>query len=211
MRPITRHLTSSAALLVLTHPVIASAAAPDFCVRQFEGASLAMSYDAIKAEWTRRGYQDVSPAALPGGRANQRLALEFSKNGGASFNNSGGMTLRWHAAEAGGPAIQYSESGTATAALGAGGWSNGKLFLDRQGEFCSSGATNTPELQCSTTSRNTRIDVKSPLRADNTQCIYTAVAAAMQRKTMVTESVMRQSLSSKRDDRLEAMRKHQTQ
>jgi hypothetical protein len=172
-------------LIVATHAV---AAPPDFCTRQIEGATLEMSYDAVKAEWARRGYQDVSPAALPGGRPNTRLALDFSKNGGANFMNPGGQTLSWRAAEAGGPMIQLAESGTATAALGAGGWSNGQRFLDRQAEFCS---TASPDVQCDRTRQSVRIDVKSPLRPDNTQCAYTIFAASQTRRTMVSESISR--------------------
>ncbi|MBN8279966.1 MAG: hypothetical protein J0M16_05115 [Gammaproteobacteria bacterium] len=45
----------------------AVAAGADVCQRELEGVSVTMDFDAAKAAWTARGYQDVSPAQLARG------------------------------------------------------------------------------------------------------------------------------------------------
>ncbi|MBN8279969.1 MAG: hypothetical protein J0M16_05130 [Gammaproteobacteria bacterium] len=171
----------SLATLALLAVTPAIAAPPDICQRQIEGVSLDMSFDAIKAEWTRRGYQDVTQLK-PG--QDPRSTLNFAKNGGSNLQNPGGVTLSWQTS-AESVSIGSQQTGVAR------GTSPNELFQARYAELCPAGEVRTPELWCTKSGRNHRIDARSPLAPDNWQCVYSVDLSGRMGVTMVGEGVQK--------------------
>jgi hypothetical protein len=178
----------------------AQATEADLCQRQIEGVSAAMDFDAAKAEWTARGYQDVSPAQLPGALPNNKLQLKVVRDGGARADAPGSATLQWQVSpdDRRQVTVTYQLVGTVTGPLLKGGWSHGQMFLDRKTEFCQSPDPRFPR-DCAVDS----IRARAPLSSDNLQCVYSVEARLLGRSSgLITESVQRteQSLEQRKED-----------
>jgi hypothetical protein len=188
-----------AALLADACPA-ALATETDLCQRQIEGVSVSMDFDAAKAEWTARGYQDVSPAQLPGALPNNKLQLKVIRDGGARADTPGSATLLWQvsADDRRQVTVSYQLVGTVTGPLQTGGWSHGRMFLDRKAQFCQPPDPTFPR-DCAVDS----IRARAPLSPDNFQCTYSVEARLLSPNSgLITESVQRteQSLNQRKED-----------
>lgn len=170
-----------AAALALVSP-ISFAAPPDICARKIEGVSITMSYAEAKAEWSARGYKDITPALLPGRgrqRPNNQELVKFEKGGGANLLNPGGMTLTWQKNSSGHTTVSLSE---AEAAPGA----PSQRLRERWAEFCQT-PTRSTNLECS--SSPPYIAVLSPAPDRDLQCRYSAAANRQGGASMINEAV----------------------
>ncbi len=164
----------------------------DLCQRKLEGVSVAMDFDAEKAEWTARGYRDASPALLPGALPNDKIQLMFVRDGGARADAPGSATLIWQTSpgDRGQVTVSYGLVGTVTGPLLPEGWSHGRMFLDRKAEFC------PPDPQFPRDCALDLIRARAPLTPDNHQCIYPVSARLLSLGSgLVTESVQRSEQS----------------
>jgi hypothetical protein len=182
----------------------AGAGGQDLCPRTLEGVSVTMDYDAAKAEWTARGYQDVSPAQLAGALPNNKLQLQFVRDGGAAAGRPGSATLVWQASpdDRRQVTVSYQLVGTVSGPLLTGGWSHGRMFLDRKAEFC------PPDPAFPRDCAVDAIRARGPLAADNLQCTYSVAARLLDpRSGLITESVQRagKSLDQDKTDLLRQM------
>jgi hypothetical protein len=178
----------------------AQATDADLCQRQLEGVSVTMDFDAAKAEWTRRGYKDASPAQLPGALPNDKLQLKVVKDGGARAGAPGSVTLQWQVSpdDRRQVTVSYQLVGTVTGPLLTGGWSHGRMFLDRKAEFCQPPDPKFPR-DCAVDA----IRARAPLSPDNFQCTYSVEARLLRPDSgLITESVQRteQSLNQRKED-----------
>ncbi len=200
-----RHPVALPALLLITlagaggAATAAGAPGPELCQRLLEGVSVTMDFDAAKAEWTARGYQDVSPAQLPGALPNNQLQLKFVRDGGARAGQPGSATLVWQTSpdDPRQVTVSYQLVGTVTGPLLTGGWSHGRMFLDRKADFC------PPDPKFPRDCAVDEIRARGPLSPDNFQCTYTVAARLLAPASgLITESVQRteQSVNQGKED-----------
>ncbi|MBN8279965.1 MAG: hypothetical protein J0M16_05110 [Gammaproteobacteria bacterium] len=140
----------------------------------------------------------VARAAGPG-LPNNKLQLKFVRKGGALPDQPGSATLVWQASpdDRRQVTVSYQLVGTVSGPLLTGGWSHGRMFLDRQADFC------PPDPKFPRDCAVDQIRARGPLSPENIQCTYTVAARLLSpRSGLITESVQRagQSLSQQKED-----------